>query len=50
MEWEDRLAGYHLLVTAGSLVPGLRAETFDAFLVDVRRCIPMGICTVPLAI
>jgi len=33
--WEDRLSGYHLLVKAGALVPGLRANTFDAFLVEV---------------
>lgn len=35
MAWEDRLSGYHLLVKAGALVPGLRADTFDGFLVEV---------------
>lgn len=33
-QWEDRLSGYHILLTAGSLVRGLRADTFDAFLIE----------------
>lgn len=34
-EWEQRLAGYHLLLTADTLVPGLRADTFDTYLIEV---------------
>lgn len=44
-EWQDRLSGYHLLLMAGSLVRGLSADTFDAFLVEVK---PLGHCNVAI--
>jgi hypothetical protein len=33
-QWEERLAGYFLLLTAGTLVPELWPQTFDAFLIE----------------
>lgn len=33
-QWEERLGGYFLLLTAGALVQGLQPETFDAFLIE----------------
>jgi hypothetical protein len=36
-QWEERLAGYFLLLIAGALVPGLPPQTFDGFLIEARR-------------
>ena len=36
-QWDERLAGYYLLLAAGALVQGLQPRTFDAFLIEAGQ-------------